>query len=188
MFSINIDKILTDKVEEGIKRFYVELEKEFRIALVNTREDFLNRVASILGTVPETGGQMPSPYAGVYKPLTKAWVQKKIKFGWMMPIGTATGETQSWLFNLAKQPEKIIQNGQSMEIDINIPKPSGGDDSSAEAKIYMMEFGSVTNKLPARPIFRPAVVWYLTLGMTSPFYLEAILARNRAIQKVYGNV
>jgi hypothetical protein len=188
MFSINVDTIITKHVEDNIKQFYTELENEFRIALVNTREDFLNRVASILGSVPETGGTMPSPYVGVYKPLTKAWVHKKIKFGWMMPIGTATGETQNWLFNLAKNPEKIIQNGEFIEIDINIPKPTGGDDSSAEAKIYMMEFGIASKNIPARPIFRPAVVWYLTLGMTSPFYIEAILARNRAIQKVYGNV
>lgn len=187
MFSVSIDKVITDKFENRVNRFYNELKTEFKIAVVNTREDFLNRVVSILGSVSHTGGALPSPYIGVYRELTEKWVQRKIRFHWMLPIGTATGETAQWLISHARQPERIIQSGDFIEISASIPQPMDiGEDITPEGKIYMMEFGSAKLNIPARPIFRPVVVWYLTLGNNSPFYKEFIMARDRATQRIYG--
>ena len=194
MFKITADKIDTGKFHEKYKRFCRELEAETRIALVRTREDFLTRVASILGTVPSTGGALPSPYVGFYTELSTGWLTKKIHFHYMMPIGTATGDTYKWLLEHAQNPGEIIKNGESIEIDAGVPRPhdisEGMDENmrSPEAKIYLMEFGGLwfSKVVPARPIFRPAVVWYLTLGMESPFYKECLAARGRAIERVYG--
>ncbi len=193
MLNMKVDRIDTSKFRERFNSFQAELQVQAKIAIVRTREDFLVRVADILGSVPAAGGSLPSPYVGVYQQLSTGWLVKKIQFNYMRPIGVATGETQRWLQALAKNPGEIIQNGTAIEIDAGVPRPAdmssgmGDDARSVESRIYLMEFGGswFGHGVPERPIFRPAVAWYLTLGQDSPFYLECIQARNRAIAKVY---
>lgn len=164
-------------------RFKKELSTEMRIALVNTREDFILQVASIVGSVPAEGGNIPAPYVAFYMPLTSKWIEIKRSKGYMRNIGTATGDLLNWLIAFAASPAEVAMGNDFQEITMN---PNVAPDNIKE-KILMMEGGSVDKRTPERPIFSPLVAYITKEGMgTSFFYLEAIKARDRAIERVYG--
>jgi hypothetical protein len=163
-------------------RFKKELSTEMRIALVNTREEFILQVASIVGSVPAEGGNVPAPYVAFYMPLSSKWIEVKRIKGWMRNIGTAEGKLLNWLIDFANSPSEVTMGSDFQEITMN---PNVAPDNIKE-KILMMEAGTV--RTPERPIFSPVVAYITKEGMgTSFFYLEAIKARDRAIARVYGN-
>jgi hypothetical protein len=167
---------------KNYKRFKQELSNEMRVALVNTREDFVMQVISIVGSVPAEGGDIPAPYVAFYMPLTSKWIEIKRQRGWMRNIGTASGELLNWLIQFAQSPEQVAVGSDFQEITMN---PNVAPDSVKE-KILMMEGGLV--RTPQRPIFSPVVAYVTKEGTgTSFFYREAIKARDRAIARVYGN-
>ncbi len=186
MFKIE-STIDLNNFEKKYNRFMKEIEIEMRIALVNTREDFITRVASIVGTVPAAGGDIPSPYIATYEKLSSNWIEIKRTKGYMSNIGTATGDLLNWLIGFSKESTEVKSSVGIQEIKINLDNVP----ESIQDKVYMMESGHFTvgNKNYPRPIFSPVVIWYATLegrGI-SPFYLEAIKARDRAIERVYGS-
>lgn len=184
MFDISIDKVDLSGFMKDFENIHNIMKEEIAVALVNTREDFLSRVADILGSVPKEGGPLPSPYAMVYQKLSVSWVTYKRKHGLQMPIGVATGETKAWLQGFAEKPGLIITQGNTLSIDAGVL--SDGTTYTPQGKIYAMEFGYELSGQPARPIFQPAVVWYLANETDNPFYHEMQVAFQRVIERING--
>lgn len=192
MFSVQALPIDLTGFYKNYGRFKKELEIETRIALVNTRRDFLRRVISIVGSVPAEGGSVPSPYVAYYSPLSSVWIEIKRTKSYMRNIGTATGDLLNWLVGFMDNPAEVAKREGFQSIDINLNTAP----EEIRNKVWMMESGKVSwtdpatgkrHPIPARPIFHPVVEYIKKEGLgMSPFYMEMIKARDRAIERVYG--
>lgn len=201
-----------DEWFRGYKRFKDFVLSECRVAVAETREQFFNTLADILGSVGPEGGKPPigSGYAPAWRALTKRWVSEKTRRGLDLNIGTALGETdpglKAYLISIGQQQvETIRQKDSIVAIDV-FTQPedvSGYVNGSARdplAKMFFVEFGVTfksvkkdgsesSTSIPARPFFYPALRWYqfMAKGGDDLVIKPYIQALHRAKAIIYGS-